>query len=151
MAYVKTQGGQTTYPYSIGQLRKDNPKTSFPKSIPDATLAAYGVYSVTMLDAPEYDAETQRLEQDAQPTESNGQWELRWSVINLTAKEIAEKVEEKAEDIRMKRNLLLADCDWTQVEDAPVDKASWAVYRQALRDITDQAEFPQNVVWPTKP
>ena len=91
MAYVKTQGGQTTYPYSIGQLRNDNPNVSFPKSVPDATLAAYGVYSVTVLDAPAYDVNKQRIEQDAQPTESNGQWELRWSVIDFTAEELAAK------------------------------------------------------------
>jgi hypothetical protein len=28
---------------------------------------------------------------------------------------------------------------------------AWAAYRRALLDITDQAGFPQNIVWPTKP
>ncbi len=49
------------------------------------------------------------------------------------------------------RNKLLADCDWTQVSDAPLTEAQrveWRVYRQALRDLpttTDIAnpEFPQ--------
>jgi hypothetical protein len=57
----------------------------------------------------------------------------------------------KAQDIRNQRNVLLAASDWTQVDDAPVDKAAWATYRQALRDITSQADFPHSVVWPTKP
>ena len=52
---------------------------------------------------------------------------------------------------REKRNALLADCDWTQVADAPVDKAAWAGYRQALRDIPDQSGFPTSIVWPTAP
>lgn len=37
--------------------------------------------------------------------------------------------------LRHWRNKELAACDWTQVEDAPVDKAAWAIYRQALRDL----------------
>jgi hypothetical protein len=52
--------------------------------------------------------------------------------------------------VRAERNKLLADCDWTQLPDAPVDTAAWAVYRQALRDITTQAD-PFNIVWPTLP
>ena len=49
--------------------------------------------------------------------------------------------------IRAQRNSLLIGCDWTQVADAPVDAAAWAVYRQALRDITTQAD-PFSIVWP---
>jgi len=53
--------------------------------------------------------------------------------------------------IRTKRDKLLAESDWTQVADAPVDKAAWATYRQSLRDIPQQAGFPTNVVWPVEP
>ena len=52
---------------------------------------------------------------------------------------------------RAKRNQLLTVSDWTQVIDAPVDQAAWAVYRQALRDITSQPEFPETIIWPTQP
>jgi hypothetical protein len=52
---------------------------------------------------------------------------------------------------RKRRNKLLSASDWTQVEDAPVDKAAWATYRQALRDISAQTGFPWAVVWPTQP
>jgi hypothetical protein len=38
------------------------------------------------------------------------------------------------ERMRLHRNRLLADSDWTQVADAPVDREAWASYRQALRD-----------------
>jgi hypothetical protein len=37
------------------------------------------------------------------------------------------------------------------VADAPVDKAAWAKYRQALRDISEQDGFPENVSYPEKP
>jgi len=56
-----------------------------------------------------------------------------------------------AEQVRAERNRLLVETDWTQVADAPVDKTSWATYRQALRDITAQQGFPANVIWPTPP
>lgn len=52
--------------------------------------------------------------------------------------------------IRAERNRRLADCDWTQLSDAPIDAAAWAAYRQALRDITGQAGFPWAVAWPSE-
>ena len=53
--------------------------------------------------------------------------------------------------VRQKRNRLLSDCDWTQLSDAPVDQSAWAAYRQALRDVTKQEGFPENVSWPVAP
>jgi len=58
---------------------------------------------------------------------------------------------EQASAVRQSRGDKLADCDWTQVADAPVDKAVWATYRQALRDITTQSGFPWTVTWPDAP
>lgn len=52
--------------------------------------------------------------------------------------------------IRKERNTLLASCDWTQLSDARVDALAWAVYRQALRDITTQQD-PFNIAWPQEP
>jgi hypothetical protein len=56
--------------------------------------------------------------------------------------------EQKWEQIKLWRNSELARTDWTQIADSPADKAAWAVYRQALRDLpaqgglADDAEFP---------
>lgn len=52
---------------------------------------------------------------------------------------------------RNQRNNLLADSDWTQVADAPVDQTAWAAYRQSLRDITSQIGFPETIDWPIPP
>ena len=53
--------------------------------------------------------------------------------------------------VRAERNKLLVASDWTQMPDAPdANKAAWATYRQALRDITVQAD-PFNIVWPVCP
>jgi hypothetical protein len=58
---------------------------------------------------------------------------------------------EQAKSVRASRSDQLKDSDWTQVADAPVDKAAWATYRQELRDISAQEGFPWAVVWPTQP
>ena len=59
--------------------------------------------------------------------------------------------EKQFEHFRQQRNKLLVASDWTQVADAPVDQAAWAVYRQALRDLPAKtADFP-NVTWPVAP
>ena len=57
----------------------------------------------------------------------------------------------KAAEVRAERNTKLAATDWTQITDATADKAAWAIYRQALRDITTQAGFPQTITWPDAP
>ena len=57
-----------------------------------------------------------------------------------------------AMQIRIKRNKLLAACDWTQVNDVPAATSQkWSTYRQKLRDITEQQTFPVNVVFPVAP
>lgn len=66
----------------------------------------------------------------------------------------SERKENAAASIRAERNMLLTQCDWTQLDDTPLSntaKASWAAYRQALRDISSQSGFPWNVQWPSKP
>ena len=52
---------------------------------------------------------------------------------------------------REKRNALLFSSDWTQLSDSPVNKQEWAVYREALRDIPEQREFPKIIDWPQTP
>ncbi|MGI9143465.1 MAG: tail fiber assembly protein [Fluviibacter sp.] len=72
-------------------------------------------------------------------------------VEDKTQDELDAENTQKANEVRYRRNGLLTQSDWTQVADAPVDKASWAVYRQALRDITLQAGFPFAVDFPVAP
>ena len=62
--------------------------------------------------------------------------------------------EQLAAAVRATRDAKLTACDWTQLADAPLSaevKAAWSTYRQALRDITAQAGFPQDVTWPSEP
>lgn len=63
-----------------------------------------------------------------------------------------EEVLERAwKSLRRRRAVLLERCDWTQVADAPVDRAAWRKYRKALRDITKTTTDPTNVKWPEAP
>jgi hypothetical protein len=55
------------------------------------------------------------------------------------------------ERLRLWRDGQLKASDWTQVEDAPIDKATWAIYRQALRDLPGQSNDPSKLVFPTAP
>jgi hypothetical protein len=137
------------YPYSIGQLRKDNPNVSFPREPSDSTLAAYNVFRVTRVDPPEVDY-TKNVGETV-PQKINGVWTQVWNVSDVDEDTLAERTAQKAEDIRGERGSKLANSDWTQVADAPVDKTAWATYRQALRDVPAQAGFPWDVTWPTQP
>ena len=53
-----------------------------------------------------------------------------------------------AERMRLHRDRLLKESDWTQLPDAPVDQQAWATYRQTLRDFPatwtpgPEADFP---------
>ena len=137
------------FPYSIGDLRKDNPQTSFPRNPGVEMLASYNVFPVVSTGA-QYDPATQIATQDG-CTYTGTRWETAWTVRDKTAEEIDSEFEAQANAVRTDRNKRLADCDWTQVADAPVDKAAWAAYRQALRDITTQPGFPWTVTWPEQP
>ena len=55
------------------------------------------------------------------------------------------------DSVRAERDDLLAASDWTQVADAPVESAAWALYRQSLRDVPQDFDTPDDVVWPTPP
>lgn len=58
------------------------------------------------------------------------------------------------EELRKVRDKKLLESDWTRLDDCGLSdsvKSSWATYRQALRDITDNATSLDDVTWPTKP
>lgn len=60
--------------------------------------------------------------------------------------------ETKWEQIRIERNALLDESDYTQMSDYNLNtKIEWAEYRQTLRDITDVFHNPGDMVWPMSP
>jgi hypothetical protein len=78
------------FPYSIGNLRRDNPNVSFPRNPSDALLASYDVFPVVTQAPPEHDPARQNLNQ-ATPTLVDGQWLQTWQVTDASAEEIAER------------------------------------------------------------
>lgn len=61
------------------------------------------------------------------------------------------------DNIKRKRNDLLARSDWTQLADNTLtdeQKAEWRTYRQLLRDLPQtysSATSKSEITWPTKP
>jgi hypothetical protein len=60
-------------------------------------------------------------------------------------------LEQQFDYVRAVRNAELAATDWTQVADSTADKAAWATYRQALRDLPASNKDPKKIVFPTRP
>ena len=143
--HLKLTNG-TPAKYTLGQLRRDNPHTSFPKLIPDDLLASYDVYPYTRPAAPEYDSLTHRLT-DGSFEQVDGAWVLPYVVEQ-------QPLEQAERNIRSRRDGLLQETDWIVIKSYERGQnipAEWELYRQALRDITEQAGFPYEVTWPTKP
>jgi len=142
-----------TFPYSIGNLRRDNPNTSFPRNPSDELLAEWNVFPVVKQDPPTFDAATQDLN-ETNPTLSSNQWLQTWSVTAASSDEIAQRTTDKQAEVRAQRNQLIAETDWVVVmakETGTNIAAAMKTYRQALRDLPSAAGFPHTMTWPTKP
>ncbi len=153
MTYVKvTNGTVDTYPYTVGQLRRDNANTSFPKTVPITMLADWDVYPVTVEDKPSFTERTQDCTQDAQPSLVNNVWTIGWVITDKTAEETEAYDDLKAEENRATRDTKLAETDWWATSDRTMTQAQ-TDYRQALRDITAHANWPNlaDADWPVKP
>jgi len=179
--FVKITNGQVAqYPYTVGDLRRDNSNVSFPKNIPTSVMARYGMYPVDYQDAPEYNPMTHRIqhsnlpereitryttEEDATNPETgevdadqvglpiySGRWIITKTVAALTEEQIAQRNAQAANDNRKKRNELLAATDYFALSDVTMS-TEMTTYRQALRDITTHESWPNLVDanWPTKP
>ena len=88
-------------------------------------------------------------------------------VRDMTAEEQAEfnarqviplsALEQSLSDLRQKRNKLLQECDWIELNNAPLTsskKTEWQTYRTKLRDLSnglDTVDKVKAVTWPTKP
>jgi len=155
--YVKIEDGSVAeFPYTINKLKADNPNVSFPAEISTETLENYGVYKITYLEPDAYDSSTQYVSRNATPTLIDGAWSVGCTIQNKTSEEIAAHTAMVETDLRATRNKLLADSDWTQMNDSPLTnevKTAWATYRQELRDLSDLDAWPNldDADWPVAP
>lgn len=91
--YIKLKNGNIDkYPYSLRELVRDNPDTSFPAEIPDRLAAEFEVYPVVIETYPQVDHTKTVIEET--PNYINGVWYQDYTVVNATPEEIATRVQE---------------------------------------------------------
>lgn len=150
MSFALIQNGQVvSYPYSLTTFRTANPTISLPADPTEAQLNEQGIYTVTPTHKPTIDEKTQFVVEGT-PCLVNNTYTQIWEIIQLSQPEIEANTQSQWSKVRTQRDVLLAACDWTQLPDVPLDaptKAEWVAYRQALRDVTNQAD-PHNIEWP---
>jgi len=155
MFYVKLNPDGTIdkYPYTLTDLIFNNPNVSFPdnfgSTFSDTDAQYFNVFPVISSESPEqsYDINLERTAEFI-----NGNWVEVWISSAASQEEINERTEVKSVQVRNVRNELLKDSDWTQLPDvSSTIRNNWLSYRQSLRDITDQPDFPWNITWPTEP
>jgi hypothetical protein len=143
--HIKLTNGEPEI-YSIGQLHRDNPETSFPTTPTAELLASYGVYPVRELTRPSYDPQTHYLK-TSNFYQVEGQWQVHYSVEPLPEAHVSQTM-------RAERNRLLAQSDWVVAksyeQQTPVPD-EWVDYRQKLRDLPAQQNFPYDIIWPSQP
>lgn len=91
--YIKVNNGIIDkYPYSIENLKQDNPNTSFPDKLTNEVLAEWNVYNVSTGELPIYDERMQKLVEQT-PEFVNDNWQKVFAVVPLTTEEISERNE----------------------------------------------------------
>lgn len=135
--YIKVNNGIIEkYPYSIGELRKDNPQTSFPKNPSESLLAEWNVYPVKQIDRPIYDAITQNIT-EGNPIKLNDEWVQNWIVFEATSEEIAERQlaqEQEKEQKRLNDYRNESDPLFFKYQRGEVDKQVWLDKVQEIKD-----------------
>ena len=146
--YLRIINEIINYPYTIKELRESYPNVSLPAELSEEVLIEWDMYVVTPTPIPnDY---TKNISEGI-PTLIDGVYYKSWNQTLATEEEVSYRLENQWELIRVERNQLLAECDWTQLSDvSQTIKDLWAVYRQELRDITNQ-QNPFNIEWPIKP
>lgn len=127
----------------IGQYTEED--APMPEMVGEDILANYWMIEYTAVDMF---ADTTETDEDGnEVTTTKAEHEAAYQAT-LDAK--------AAEANRKTRNDLLADSDWTQMNDSPLtneQKTAWATYRQELRDISDLDAWPNlgDDDWPVAP
>lgn len=153
MLYVKLDrdGNPARYPYTEADIRRDFPDVSLPVPMEPGDVEHLGVFAVLETPPPVVSHEFNLFRHAVRG--QNG-WIEEWEIITAAPEEIKARDDIKAAQVRSERDQLLSESDWTQMPDAinaGADQDAWAIYRQALRDLTGQPGFPWDVTWPEAP
>lgn len=145
--YIKLIEGIPTQ-YTLSELLKDNPGTSFPAILSDELLQQFDIFPVTILPAPAIDEKTQKIQSSYELID--GSWCVVGKIVEKTQTEIDVWLDFKASEVRAERNRLLAETDFYALVDNTMS-IEMAEYRKELRDVSLQRGFPDKVAWPIKP
>jgi len=146
--YLRIIEENINYPYGVNDLRQSYPNVSLPAELSDEALIEWDMYVVTPTPIP---SDYTKNITEGIPTLIDGKYYQTWNQIDASEAEISYRIENQWEQVRVLRNQLLTECDWTQLADISSDiKELWITYRQDLRNITNQSN-PFNINWPTKP
>lgn len=142
------------------EFRAMHPNTGFPVQLTADIISEFG--GDVVLEGPQATCDRYQFSMRQGVEQIDGKWYTKYVAgpifvdgeTTAAEQEAAYKAQidaDQAKSVRDQRTTKLAECDWTQLADAPVDKAAWATYRKALRDITLQSGFPWEIQWPDKP
>ena len=134
---------------SQGEWRRDYPNTSFPRVWLQETLDGLGLEAVLASPAATT-SQYQNSARDGVEQDANGNWVEKHVAQDMFADTSLDAG--VAESNRSQRDRLLGETDWTGMSDVTMVSAM-TTYRQALRDITSHANWPNldESDWPTKP
>jgi hypothetical protein len=152
MKLIKVLNNTLTYPYTVSDLKLDNPNTSFPENIENTDLSTFNVFEVLETPKPDDEYYTKKVYEGI-PIFQNTNYYQNWIIEEANPEYTSIYIEKEWDKIRQRRNALLYESDWTQVLDAPLTdekRQEWTVYRQLLRDVTTQPT-PFEIIWPNKP
>ena len=152
--YVKIENSTcTAWGLDVDSIKFIHPNTSFPLDWAGGVIDSCEYLIPREIPIPIHDSATQVVI-EAKAVLIDGVWTRQWEVKEIPEDaRIMIKRDATMSNVNI-RNNLLEKSDWTQLPDAPLSptqKQEFVVYRQALRDITEQDRFPFNVTWPVNP
>lgn len=136
----------------INNLQMAFPNVSLPVPISVNDLDSLGVDPV--LEGPQPTlTRFQSAVRTGPEQDSKGNWMWVYIAVDWTPEQIEQATAQQWINVRNDRDRRLQECDWTQLPDVPLTeekKAEWVVYRQELRNVTNQPD-PFEIIWPTQP
>jgi hypothetical protein len=152
MFYILTApDAEPVYPYTLTDLKRDNPETSFPKDMSSFDTAPWYCYPVQDAPPPAVDY-TQNLTM-GEPILVDGVWTQTWVVTPASPEEIAAREADMRSANKQQASALLSETDYTDLPntaDKILNISDILAYREILRLIA--LNPPVTVAeWPTKP
>lgn len=149
-----------------GEIRKLNPNVSLPKVWGENVYEALGIDPVFETPKPDTTGDYKVVVRNGVEQDANNNWVQAWVEQDMFSDTTEDGVTttkaeheaayqarldaDAAYSVRAERDQKLKDTDWMALSDVTMT-AEWSTYRQALRDIPQQAGFPHTITWPTEP